>query len=155
MSSFVFPRGSVDGSYTNAAEIADRQRSFASWAQGLSRSVGTTTNPVPQPGAAKQSFDAMHLDGAGLWLLHQRFNGLLGATEAEPAVGDGWAVAAHFVDLDIADHLRGWGPVVIPAADLNAPLEPHQWANETAQAKQLAQKYSPTRVAQVLFNYWE
>ena len=93
------------------------------------------------------------LERVDRWLLHNRFVPVVGVLANEPAPGASWAVAGEYVDLEIPDHLTGWGPKVLAAVDLNAPLTESLVSLGLGAAEQ-ADRYKPETMAHVIFNYW-
>ena len=138
----------------DAAQVRERTEAARSWVHALANSHGTAAEERPTDGVIR-SFDVFVVDGLSLWLLHNRFVGVIGAVAEEPAPGRGWAVDQTFVDMAVPDHLRSWGPTIPGADALNASLTPERWGDVSARARTYADTYKPETVAQVLFNYWD
>ncbi len=102
-----------------------------------------------------RSFDAFELEGLGLWLLHNKFASTVGVVPDAPKAGFAYAVDQEFVRLDVPDFLRGWGPIVPSAIDLNADLTDAHWQLITTTDRAYADKFKPTKLSHVLFNYWD
>lgn len=153
-SDFVLPRGCIDMGEMDAAQTRERTEAARSWIHALANSHGAAADERSADGIIR-SFDVFVVDDLSLWLLHNRFVGVIGAVAEEPAPGRGWAVDQPFIDFTIPGHLRTWGPTIPSAEALNAPLTSERWGDVSARARTYADTYKPETVAQVLFNYWD
>ena len=150
---FELPRGITGfGLDHPQSELAERRRDFVAWARSVASVFDSTAIEVPL-GHPTPSFDLVKLERVDHWLLHNRFVPVVGVLANEPEPGASWAVAGEYVDLEIADHLTGWGPKVLAAVDLNAPLTESLVSLGLGAAEQ-ADRYKPETVAHVIFNYW-
>ena len=150
---FELPRGITGFGFDHPQnELDDRRRDFVAWARSVASAFDSTAIELPL-GNPTPSFDVVWLERVDRWLLHNRFVPVVGVLANEPAPGASWAVAGEYVDLEIPDHLTGWGPKVLAAVDLNAPLTESLVSLGLGAAEQ-ADRYKPETMAHVIFNYW-
>jgi len=135
-----------------AAEAEARRDAFVSWGRAVAASLDSPLVEIPL-GEPVPSFDAIHLERIGRWVLHNRYVPLAGVLARPPEPGESWAVAGDYVDLELADHVTGWGPEVIGASTLNGPVG---FALDQLgySARQHGDRYKPQTTGHVLFNYW-
>lgn len=153
---FVVPRGvtgfNIDD--TDHGRLA-RRTQFVEWARVLGDTVSSTTTLVE----TGTRFDTVCFDRLGLWLVHNAWVPLIGAVDHHPKPGFAYAVDTTFVDIAhvvaAAPHLSAWGPEIVPADDLNRPLTDTDWATFTSPARAHADRYKPTLVRHLLFNFWD
>ncbi len=134
------------------ADIVARRDAFLSWARAVGASLDSAVIEV-EAAEEHASFDAVHLELVGVWLLHNRYVPLLGVLPVAPVPGDAWAVAGEYTDLELPEHVAAWGPTVIAGAALNAPLETNLDGLGLG-AQEQADRYKPETVGHVVFNYW-
>ncbi len=150
---FELPRGITGFGFDHPqSQLAERRRDFVAWARGFASALDSTATELPL-GHPTPSFDLVKLERVNRWLLHNRFVPVVGVLASEPEPGTSWAVAGECVDLEIPDHLTGWGPRLLKAADLNAPLTQSLGPLGLGAIEQ-ADRYKPETVAHVVFNYW-
>ncbi len=134
------------------ADVAARRDSFLTWARAVGASLDCAVAEVA-PGGEHASFDAVHLERVGVWLLCNRYVPLVGVLPVAPVPGDAWAVAGEYTDLEIPEHVASWGPNVVEGAALNARLE-SSLDGLGLGAQEQADRYKPQTVGHVVFNYW-
>ena len=150
---FELPRGITGFGFDHPQnELDDRRRDFVAWARSVAAAFDSTVIELPL-GDPTLSFDVVKLERVDRWLLHNRFVPVVGVLASEPEPGTSWAVAGEYVDLEIPDHLTGWGPRLLDAVDLNAPLTQSLGPLGLGAIEQ-ADRYKPETMAHVIFNYW-
>lgn len=150
---FELPRGITGfGLDHPQSELAERRRDFVAWARSVASAFDSTAIELPL-GDPIPSFDLVKLERVDHWLLHNRFVPVVGVLANEPEPGTSWAVAGEYVDLELPGHLAGWGPRLLDAADLNAPLTQSLESLGLGAVEQ-ADRYKPETIGHVVFNYW-
>ena len=140
-----------DCSKTDAREARDK---FMPWLHSLANSFDVHVEVREEQSASIRSFSAFELEGLGLWILHNNWSSVVGAVAVAPAAWFAYAVDQPFEMLEIPNFLRGWGPLVPSAIDLNRNLTDEHWQEISLSDRRYADKFKPTRVSHVLFNYW-
>ena len=133
-------------------EVEARRQSFVSWVRALATALDSTVAELTL-GDPMPSFDTVRLDRVDLWLLHNRFEPLVGVLTIAPAPGNAWAVAGEWVDLDLPEHVKGWGPTPLAANVLNAPIG-NALDGLNIGAREQADSYKPQTIGNLIFNFW-
>ena len=150
---FELPRGVTGfGIDSPAAEVAARRDAFITWARAVAAELGSAAVECPLD-VPVPSFDTVELARLDCWLLHNRYVPLVGVLTTAPEPGGAWAVAGEWWDLEIPPHLTTWGPPVLAADELNAPLRTS--LDELGPgAREQADRYKPETAGHLIFNYW-
>ena len=151
---FYLPRLCL-GSDLNAADLKRVADGFLPWLRAFANSRDGAVRAVETPAGLTTSFDAFELAGQGLWILHNRFTSLVGGVKDLPRAGFAYAVDAEFVSLEVPSFLQSWGPVVPTPKELHSELTSQHWQHLTISDRTYADKFKPTQVSHVLFNYWD
>ncbi len=151
---FILPKDCL-GLDSNQADMLAERESFLPWLHALASSQGGRVQVREDESAAPRSFSAFELEGMGLWILHNHWTSVIGAVATAPIAGFAFAVNSPFERLEIPDFLRGWGPTIPSAADLHRELTDAHWPNVTLSSRTYADRFKPTKVSHVLFNYWD
>lgn len=152
MTSFVLPRGATGFSIDDTpAEAAARLDSFHTWC----RAFATATNGHAELADSSGRFDVVFIEQLGLWFLQNRFLPLVGVLEAPPTAGFAYAVEGTYVDIEPPAHLTNWGPTRLRSHELNRLLRDDDWARFSPPARAHADRFKPTTVGHVIFNYWD
>lgn len=140
---------------SSRSDMKRAKERFLPWLHALASAQDGRVTSREDEHVGHRSFCAFELDGMGLWILHNHWTSVVGAVTSRPSVGFAYAVDVRFVPVEVPDFLRGWGPIVPSAIDLNRELTDEHWQNVTLSGRTYADKFKPTRVSHVLFNYWD
>lgn len=155
MHEFVLPKGVTGFNIDDTpAAASNRTGTFVSWCRALGDVLQSRT---VHEAASAGNFDAVSFESHELWLLQNRHMSLAGAVAKSPSPGFAYAVEGEFIDVGIAlpPHLATWGPTLLSAATLNRELAVDDWVEFSPPARDHADQYKPTRIGQVVFNYWD
>ena len=150
---FELPRGITGfGVDHPPSQLAERRVEFIAWARSVASALDSSATELALSDPAP-SFDLVKLERVDRWLLHNRFVPVVGVLARKPEPGTSWAVAGEYVDVAIPEHLTTWGPRLLGAVELNAPLTGGLESLGLGATEQ-AERYKPETVAHVVFNYW-
>lgn len=146
------PRGTTGFNIDNPnGAIAERRASFHRWCHAFAAASGGSATALESSG----NFDVVAVEKLGLWLLQNRFLPIVGVLEIPPTAGFAYAVEGTYVDMEPPVHLATWGPTRLEAQELNRLLRCADWELFSPPARAHADRFKPTTVGHVFFNYWD
>ena len=153
MTHFVLPRGITGFNIDDPpGQRTQLREGFVAWCRAHAEATAGRAVPVETDG----NFDVVSIAKQNVWLLQNRFLPIVGVVDRPPKAGFAFAVEGDFIDLPPGPaHLTDWGPTLLPSNILNRELTNDDWEQFSPPAQQHADRFKPTQVGHVLFNYWE